>query len=55
MLRLIVEGYSNPEIAKTLYLSEHTLKTYVRGIMNKLLVNDRVQAAVAALRSGLVG
>ncbi|WP_445253160.1 response regulator transcription factor [Nostoc sp. 106C] len=55
VLRLIVEGYSNPEIAKTLYLSEHTLKTYVRGIMNKLLVNDRVQAAVAALRSGLVG
>jgi DNA-binding NarL/FixJ family response regulator len=55
VLRLIVEGYSNPEIAKTLYLSEHTVKTYVRGIMHKLLVNDRVQAAVAALRSGLVG
>lgn len=55
VLRLIVEGYSNPEIAKALYLSEHTVKTYVRGIMNKLLVNDRVQAAVLALRSGLVG
>jgi DNA-binding NarL/FixJ family response regulator len=54
VLRLIVEGYSNPEIAKALYLSEHTVKTYVRGIMNKLLVNDRVQAAVTALRSGLV-
>lgn len=54
VLRLIVEGYSNPEIAKALYLSEHTVKTYVRGIMNKLLVNDRVQAAVLALRSGLV-
>jgi two-component system, NarL family, response regulator LiaR len=55
VLRLIVEGYSNPEIAKSLYLSEHTVKTYVRGILNKLLVNDRVQAAVVALRSGLVG
>ncbi|NJP08710.1 MAG: response regulator transcription factor [Leptolyngbyaceae cyanobacterium RU_5_1] len=54
VLRLIVEGYSNPEIAKSLYLSEHTVKTYVRGIMNKLLVNDRVQAAVLALRSGLM-
>ena len=54
VLRLIVEGYSNPEIAKYLYLSEHTVKTHVRGIMNKLLVNDRVKAAVVALRSGLV-
>lgn len=54
VLELIVEGYSNPEIAKSLYLSEHTVKTYVRGIMNKLLVNDRVQAAVFALRSGLM-
>lgn len=54
VLRLIVEGYTNPEIAKSLYLSEHTVKTYVRGILNKLLVNDRVQAAVMALRSGLM-
>ena len=54
VLRLIVDGYSNPDIAKALYLSEHTVKTYVRGIMNKLLVNDRVQAAVVALRSGLM-
>ncbi len=55
VLRLIVDGYSNPNIAKALYLSEHTVKTYVRGILNKLLVNDRVQAAVVALRSGLLG
>jgi DNA-binding NarL/FixJ family response regulator len=54
VLRLIVDGYSNPDIAKALCLSEHTVKTYVRGILNKLLVNDRVQAAVVALRSGLV-
>jgi DNA-binding NarL/FixJ family response regulator len=54
VLKLIVGGYSNPDIAKALYLSEHTVKTYVRGILNKLLVNDRVQAAVVALRSGLI-
>lgn len=54
VLELIVEGYSNPEIAKRLQLSPNTIKSYVRGIMNKLMVNDRVQAAVTALRSGLV-
>jgi NarL family two-component system response regulator LiaR len=54
VLKLIVEGYSNPEIASALYLSPNTVKTHVRGIMNKLSVDDRVQAAVVALRSGLV-
>lgn len=54
VLRLIVDGKSNPEIAKELYLSPNTIKTHVRGIMNKLSVDDRVQAAVVALRSGLV-
>jgi two-component system, NarL family, response regulator LiaR len=54
ILQLIVEGHSNPEIAKRLYLSLSTIKTHVHNIMNKLAVNDRVQAAVVALRSGLV-
>lgn len=54
VLKLMVEGYSNPEIAAALYLSPNTVKTHVRGIMNKLSVDDRVQAAVVALRSGLV-
>ncbi|MFB2919555.1 MULTISPECIES: response regulator [Aerosakkonema] len=54
VLKLMVEGYSNPEIAEALYLSPNTVKTHVRGIMNKLSVDDRVQAAVVALRSGLV-
>jgi two-component system, NarL family, response regulator LiaR len=53
VLKLIVEGKSNPEIAAILYLSLSTIKTYVRGILNKLSVDDRVQAAVLALRSGL--
>ncbi|GAB1540499.1 response regulator transcription factor [Scytonema sp. NUACC21] len=54
VLKLMVEGYSNPEIAEKLYLSPNTVKTHVRGIMNKLSVDDRVQAAVVALRTGLV-
>ncbi|XHU96401.1 MAG: response regulator transcription factor [cyanobacterium endosymbiont of Rhopalodia gibba] len=54
VLKLIVEGKSNNEIAEDLYLSANTIKTHVRGIMNKLAVDDRVQAAVVALRSGLV-
>lgn len=54
VLKLIVEGKSNIEIADELYLSPNTIKTHVRGIMNKLAVDDRVQAAVLALRSGIV-
>jgi NarL family two-component system response regulator LiaR len=54
VLKLMVEGLTNPEIAEKLYLSPNTIKTHVRGIMNKLAVDDRVQAAVVALRSGLV-
>ena len=54
VLQLMVQGKSNPEIAAELYLSPNTVKTHVRGIMNKLAVDDRVQAAVVALRAGLV-
>jgi DNA-binding NarL/FixJ family response regulator len=54
VLKLMVEGRSNPEIAAELYLSPNTVKTHVRGIMNKLAVDDRVQAAVVALRAGIV-
>ncbi|MGK7875406.1 MAG: response regulator [Xenococcaceae cyanobacterium] len=54
VLKLIVSGKSNAEIAAELYLSPNTIKTHIRGIMNKLLVDDRVQVAVVALRSGLI-
>ncbi|EKQ67719.1 response regulator containing a CheY-like receiver domain and an HTH DNA-binding domain [Leptolyngbyaceae cyanobacterium JSC-12] len=54
VLKLMVDGKSNPEIAAELYLSPNTVKTHIRGIMNKLAVDDRVQAAVVALRAGLV-
>lgn len=54
VLRLLVEGNNNTEIGEALYLSPNTVKTHVRGIMNKLAVDDRVQAAVVALRAGLI-
>lgn len=54
VLKLLVEGQSNPEIAAVLYLSPNTVKTHVRGIMNKLAVDDRVKAAVLALRAGIL-
>jgi DNA-binding NarL/FixJ family response regulator len=54
VLGLIVAGCDNAEIAKRLYLTVGTVKTHVRGILSKLCVADRTQAAVRALRAGLV-
>ena len=54
VLTMIVEGRSNPEIGSILYLSPNTIKSHVNGILNKLGVNDRVQAAVFAVRNQLV-
>ena len=54
VLQLISEGLSNQEIAKQLYLSLGTVKSYVRMILNKLSVDDRVQAAAKAVREGLI-
>jgi DNA-binding NarL/FixJ family response regulator len=55
VLQLIVEGCSNAAIAEKLYITIGTVKTHVRSILNKLSADDRTQAAVRALRSGLVG
>lgn len=54
VLRLLVEGHSNQEIGKQLDISLDTVKTHVRHIMDKMAVNDRTQAAVKALRHGLI-
>ncbi|MGA1622352.1 MAG: response regulator [Synechocystis sp.] len=55
VLQLIVDGCSNADIAETLYITVGTVKTHVRNILNKLSADDRTQAAVRALRFGLVG
>ena len=54
VLKLVVDGQSNSEIAKTLTISEHTAKAHVCNIIQKLVVDDRTQAAVKALKEGLV-
>lgn len=54
VLRHLVNGKSNPQIAKELVLSVHTVKAHVCSILSKLSVHDRVQAAVKAIRDGLV-
>lgn len=54
VLRCIVDGLSNQEIAEKLIISLATAKTHVRNILNKLAVDDRTQAAVHAMRRGLV-
>jgi DNA-binding NarL/FixJ family response regulator len=54
VLELIVAGCSNAEIAKKLYITVGTVKTHVCHILNKLCADDRTQAAVRALRAGLV-
>jgi len=54
ILKFISHGMTNAEIAKTLFLSEGTVRNYVSAILDKLDVSDRTQAAVLALRYGLV-
>ena len=54
VLRLLAHGLNNTEISQKLFLSEGTVRNYVSSIFSKLGVADRTQAAVLAIRSGLV-
>ncbi len=54
VLRLIVRGMSNQEIADSLNIAEKTSRIHVSNILNKLGVADRTQAAIAALQRGIV-
>ncbi len=54
VLRLLTQGKANKEIAAALYIGENTVKTHVSNILGKLGVQSRTQAALHAVRAGLV-
>lgn len=54
VLKEMVKGKTNKEIAETLFVSEKTIKTHVSHILNKLKVSDRTQAAVYAMEHQLI-
>ena len=54
VLSLLAQGFTNTEIAKRLFLSNGTVRNYVSSIFTKIGVADRTQAAVFAMRYGLV-
>lgn len=54
VLKLLMMGKSNTKIGDVLGISPHTVKAHVCSILRKMSVNDRVQAAVKAVRENLV-
>ena len=55
VLRLVARGHANKQIASSLFVSEKTVKAHVSSILMKLGVQSRTQAALHAVRTGLVG
>jgi len=54
VLGLLVEGMTNKDIGAKLYITEDTAKKHVQNIIYKMQVSDRTQAAVKAIRMGLM-
>jgi two-component system response regulator DegU len=54
VLRLMAEGKSNKLIGESLFISEKTVKNHVSSILQKLEVDDRTQAVIAAIKNGWV-
>ncbi|HJZ95097.1 MAG TPA: response regulator transcription factor [Candidatus Solibacter sp.] len=54
VLELIVRGLANKQIAYSLNIAEHTVKNHVKNILSKLGVQDRTQAATAAIQRGII-
>jgi DNA-binding NarL/FixJ family response regulator len=53
-LHLLVKGHSNKEIAAKLFIAEDTVKTHLKNLFHKLKVQDRTEAAITAIRLGIV-
>lgn len=53
ILNLVAKGFSNKEIGDALYISETTVKTHLRSILDKLHVRNRAEAAASAVRAGI--
>lgn len=53
VLRMLAQGKDNTEIAQALYLSPSTVKNHISSILTKLHIENRIQAAIQAVRSGL--
>ena len=54
MLKLVAEGKDNAEIAAELFISPKTVKNHISNILMKLQISNRIQAAVYAVRRGIV-
>ena len=54
VLRLAANGHDNAEIARRLHISPKTVKNHISNILMKLQLENRIQAAVYAVRSGIV-
>lgn len=54
IVRLVAQGHSNREIARSLHLAEKTVKNYITNILSQAGLRDRTQLAIAVLRSGIL-
>ena len=54
VLRLLTKGRSNKEMAASLFVSEDTVKAHLKTLFSKLKVKDRTEAAISAIRQGIV-
>jgi DNA-binding NarL/FixJ family response regulator len=54
VLKLIANGKDNAQIARELFISPKTVKNHISNILMKLQIDNRIQAAVYAVRSGIV-